>query len=96
MTNSEKQESAYSDNLTVRIRSPSLNETLTVDITSDSTVRSLKRCMQSIHPQRPAISDQRLIYGGKLLEDAGVLKDILQKVTRMWKYQKFMVFCRRI
>ncbi|KAF7722291.1 hypothetical protein EC973_003475 [Apophysomyces ossiformis] len=79
MTSLEKDEHYTNDTLTVQIRSPSLNETLTVTIASDSTVRALKKRIQSVHPQRPSPGDQRVIYGGKLLEDAAIMKHILEK-----------------
>lgn len=68
--------------VTLQIRSPSLNETLTVTIERDSSVRSLKELLQKFHPRKPAAADQRLIFSGRILDDADELEKVLEKVGR--------------
>lgn len=66
--------------ITVYVRSPSLNETLHVETSLDATVISLKKSIESTHPDHPSASDQRIIFSGKLLQDTDTLIDILKKV----------------
>lgn len=68
--------------VTLQIRSPSLNETLTVTIERDSSVRSLKELLQKFHPRKPPAADQRLIFSGRILDDADELEKVLEKVGR--------------
>uniref|UniRef100_A0A3Q3XHB3 Ubiquitin-like domain-containing protein n=1 Tax=Mola mola TaxID=94237 RepID=A0A3Q3XHB3_MOLML len=44
------------------------------------TVKELKTHLSSVYPSRPAVSDQRLIYSGKLLPDHLHLKDIFKQI----------------
>ncbi|KAI8058657.1 uncharacterized protein B0P05DRAFT_559357 [Gilbertella persicaria] len=68
--------------ITINIRSPSLNDTLVVVINTDSTIANLKESIESVHPQHPLPSNQRIIYNGKLLEDSDTLLNILKKVDK--------------
>lgn len=74
-------ESASSDSFTVQIRSPSLNETLTINTTKDASIRELKRLVHGIHPRKPHASDQRIIFGGRVLDDNEILGQILERVS---------------
>jgi hypothetical protein len=64
----------------VQIRSPSLNQTLDVNLDLNSTIWNLKQEIQQKHPQHPLPSNQRIIFSGKLLEDDDSLEPILKKV----------------
>lgn len=66
--------------LIIKIRSPSLEETLPIRVDTDATISSLKQAIQLSHPQQPACSDQRIIYSGRLLEDTEIIDTILNKV----------------
>ncbi|KAL0080163.1 hypothetical protein J3Q64DRAFT_1753003 [Phycomyces blakesleeanus] len=65
--------------LTVQIRSPALQETLSLRIERDASVHSLKMHIQDVHPQKPMASEQRIIHSGKLLNDSDFLRDVLAK-----------------
>ncbi|KAI8142045.1 hypothetical protein BJV82DRAFT_714509 [Fennellomyces sp. T-0311] len=65
--------------LTINLRSPSMSETMTLTTDRDASVRSLKRLIHTVHPKKPSINDQRIIFGGKLLNDADILSRILEK-----------------
>ncbi|XP_022602011.1 homocysteine-responsive endoplasmic reticulum-resident ubiquitin-like domain member 1 protein [Seriola dumerili] len=45
----------------------------------DWTVNDLKTHLSTVYPTKPAVSDQRLIYAGKLLPDHLHIKDILRQ-----------------
>ncbi|KAI8877803.1 hypothetical protein K501DRAFT_326361 [Backusella circina FSU 941] len=64
----------------VQIRSPSLNQTLDVNLDLNSTVWNLKQEIQQKHPQHPLPSNQRIIFSGKLLENDDSLDSILKKL----------------
>ena len=68
--------------LTVQIRSPSMSETLTLTIQRDASIHSLKQQILSVHPKKPNVVDQRIIFSGKLLNDTDTLNRILEKVKR--------------
>ncbi|KAI9319430.1 hypothetical protein BX666DRAFT_2025726 [Dichotomocladium elegans] len=70
---------ATDQQFTVQIRSPSLHETLTIDTHQNATIRELKLRILDIHPRKPAVNDQRIIFGGKVLNDGEVLKQILER-----------------
>ncbi|CDH61083.1 predicted protein [Lichtheimia corymbifera JMRC:FSU:9682] len=72
-------ESASSDTFTVQIRSPSLNETLTINTNKDASIRELKRLVHGIHPRNPHANDQRIIFGGRVLDDDEILGKILER-----------------
>ncbi|KAL0137069.1 hypothetical protein V8B55DRAFT_1545212 [Mucor lusitanicus] len=65
--------------ITVHVRSPSLNETLQVKTTLNATILTLKKAIEPVHPHHPKSASQRIIYSGKLLKDADILADILKK-----------------
>ncbi|KAI9499276.1 hypothetical protein BDB00DRAFT_753678 [Zychaea mexicana] len=67
--------------LTIQVRSPSMSETLTLTTERNASVRSLKRLIHTVHPKKPSINDQRIIFGGKLLNDADTLSRILEKTN---------------
>ncbi|KAI9255528.1 hypothetical protein BY458DRAFT_309707 [Sporodiniella umbellata] len=67
--------------LTIRIRSPSLEETLVVHLERDATVASLKQAIRLSHPQQPTVSDQRIIYSGRLLEDTERMESVLSRAA---------------
>ena len=71
--------------LTVQIRSPSMSETLTLTIQRDASIRSLKQQILSVHPKKPNVVDQRIIFSGKLLNDTDTLNRILEKVKKKEK-----------
>ncbi|KAL7335930.1 hypothetical protein PS15p_201336 [Mucor circinelloides] len=64
--------------ITVHIRSPSLNETLEVKTTLNATILTLKKSIEPVHPHHPKPTNQRIIYSGKLLKDADILTEILK------------------
>jgi hypothetical protein len=66
--------------LTIKIRSPSLQETLSITVQTDATIFSLKEAIQPVHPQHPSCADQRIIYSGKLLQDTEIISTIINKV----------------
>ena len=68
--------------LTINVRSPSMSETMTLTTDRDASVRSLKRLIHTVHPKKPSINDQRIIFAGKLLNDGDILSRILEKVKR--------------
>jgi hypothetical protein len=70
----------------INVRSPSLNETLTIATTLNTTVLSLKEAIKPIHPNHPNAQDQRIIYSGKLLQDNEFLSDIIKKVSFFFYY----------
>ncbi|KAI8099883.1 uncharacterized protein BX664DRAFT_310809 [Halteromyces radiatus] len=63
----------------VQVRSPSLHQTLSFPVDDNTTVESLKKAIQSNHPQQPAPLNQRIIFRGKVLLDAEILSNILEK-----------------
>ncbi|CAO3599040.1 unnamed protein product [Absidia cylindrospora] len=63
----------------VQIRSPSMNQTLSFPFDNDTTVDSLKKVIQTSHPQQPATKDQRIIFRGKVLMDTEILSTLLEK-----------------
>ncbi|KAI8645298.1 hypothetical protein BD408DRAFT_412112 [Parasitella parasitica] len=65
--------------ITVHVRSPSLNETLQVKTTLNATVLTLKSSIEPVHPHHPKPANQRIIYSGKLLEDTDMLVNLLKK-----------------
>jgi hypothetical protein len=65
--------------ITVNVRSPSLNETLEVKTVLNATILTLKKSIEPVHPHHPKITNQRIIYGGKLLKDSDVLAEVLKK-----------------
>lgn len=69
--------------LTIKIRSPSLQETLSITVQTDATIFSLKEAIQPVHPQHPSCADQRIIYSGKLLQDTEIISTIINKVLSL-------------
>lgn len=67
--------------LIVCIRSPSLEETLSVTISPNATILDLKQAIEPIHPHHPSSSDQRIIYSGRLLQDTEVIDTVVSKVN---------------
>ncbi|XP_008278455.1 homocysteine-responsive endoplasmic reticulum-resident ubiquitin-like domain member 1 protein [Stegastes partitus] len=45
----------------------------------DWTIRELKTHLSAVYPTKPAVSDQRLIYGGKLLPDHLHIRDLFRQ-----------------
>ncbi|CEI90196.1 hypothetical protein RMCBS344292_04525 [Rhizopus microsporus] len=67
--------------LIVCIRSPSLEETLSVTISPNATILDLKQAIEPIHPHHPNSSDQRIIYSGRLLQDTEVIDTVVSKAN---------------
>ncbi|CEP12904.1 hypothetical protein [Parasitella parasitica] len=72
-------ENIINEEITVHVRSPSLNETLQVKTTLNATVLTLKNSIEPVHPHHPKPATQRIIYSGKLLEDTDILAELLKK-----------------
>lgn len=66
--------------VTIVIKSPNLaHEDQTVEsVHLNWTVKDLKTHLSTVYPTRPAVSDQRLIYAGKLLPDHLHIKDLFR------------------
>ncbi|CAJ1057599.1 homocysteine-responsive endoplasmic reticulum-resident ubiquitin-like domain member 1 protein [Xyrichtys novacula] len=66
--------------VTVLIKTPSqAQEDQTVEgVCLNWTVRDLKTHLSTVYPTKPAVSDQRLIYAGKLLPDYLHIKDLFR------------------
>ena len=72
---------AFEREISIQVRSPSLDETLNVQAKLSATVLSLKEAIFSIHPTHPIAENQRIIYSGKLLQDNEILSTVLKNVT---------------
>ena len=46
-------------------------------------VSDIKAMLQRIHPDKPAPATQRLIFAGRLLQDATPIADVLRQVSRL-------------
>lgn len=66
--------------ITVNVRSPSLNETLEIRTVLNATILTLKKSIEPVHPHRPKTINQRIIYSGKLLKDSDILAEVLKKI----------------
>ncbi|KAI9483363.1 MAG: hypothetical protein EXX96DRAFT_557936 [Benjaminiella poitrasii] len=66
--------------ITIHVRSPSLNQTLSMKVNLNETILTLKQSIEPIHPYHPPPTSQRIIYSGKLLEDSDILINVLKKV----------------
>ncbi|CAG8453957.1 9398_t:CDS:2 [Paraglomus occultum] len=68
-----------SDKIRIFIRSPtiSLADDFSILITPESTVLSLKQTIYERVPQKPSVSNQKLIYRGRLLNDSDRIIDLL-------------------
>lgn len=73
--------SSAASSFTVQVRSPSLDEPLTITVEHGATIQSLKQIIQSQHPKKPAVHDQRIIFAGKLLDDIEVVSHLVRKVN---------------
>ena len=62
----------------INVKSPTSTDDQTLTTTLESSVSDLKRQIEVEWPQHPRPQDQRLVYAGKLLEDAAILKDVLR------------------
>eukprot|EP01121_Diplochlamys_sp_Union-15-3_P013478 TRINITY_DN4186_c0_g1_i1.p1 TRINITY_DN4186_c0_g1~~TRINITY_DN4186_c0_g1_i1.p1 ORF type:complete len:379 (-),score=66.90 TRINITY_DN4186_c0_g1_i1:67-1134(-) len=59
------------------LKSPSKDSSqLELECPNTLTVTELKKLIEATHPQKPASSRQRLIFGGKLLRDTEKLSDV--------------------
>nr|XP_046249513.1 homocysteine-responsive endoplasmic reticulum-resident ubiquitin-like domain member 1 protein [Scatophagus argus] len=67
--------------ITLFIKTPNqAHENQTVEgVCLSWTVKDLKTHLSSVYPTRPAVSDQRLIYAGKLLPDHLHIKDLFRQ-----------------
>ncbi|XP_040894921.1 homocysteine-responsive endoplasmic reticulum-resident ubiquitin-like domain member 1 protein [Toxotes jaculatrix] len=67
--------------ITLLIKTPSQNQgdQIVEGVHLNWTVKDLKTHLSTVYPTNPAVSDQRLIYAGKLLPDHLHLKDILRQ-----------------
>lgn len=67
--------------LTLLIKTPNqAQEDQTVDgVYLNWTVKDLKTHLSAVYPTKPAVSDQRLIYAGKLLPDHLHIKDLFRQ-----------------
>ncbi|XP_076589999.1 homocysteine-responsive endoplasmic reticulum-resident ubiquitin-like domain member 1 protein [Chaetodon auriga] len=67
--------------ITLFIKSPNqAHEDQTVEgVYLNWTVKDLKTHLSTVYPTRPAVSDQRLIYAGKLLPDHLHMKDLFRQ-----------------
>ncbi|KAJ3089137.1 hypothetical protein HK102_007126, partial [Quaeritorhiza haematococci] len=64
----------------ITVRCPSYPvETFAVQTSLDSSVLDLKLQLLREFPARPKVEDQRLIHGGKLLENTLSLRDVFKK-----------------
>ncbi|KAI8878927.1 hypothetical protein K501DRAFT_257791 [Backusella circina FSU 941] len=66
-------------NITIHVRSPSLQETLEIKIAQNAFITVLKQEIQRVHPQHPLPEDQRIIYSGKLLDNENQIETLLKK-----------------
>jgi hypothetical protein len=69
------------DNITVHVRSPSLQETLEITVAQNASITVLKQEIQRVHPQHPLPDNQRIIYSGKLLDNENQIETLLKKVN---------------
>jgi len=71
--------SSLSDKIRIFIRSPtiSLADDFSILTTPESTVLSLKQTIHERVPQKPSVSNQKLIYRGRLLNDSDRIVDLL-------------------
>eukprot|EP00013_Stygamoeba_regulata_P022023 CAMPEP_0177661196 /NCGR_PEP_ID=MMETSP0447-20121125/18522_1 /TAXON_ID=0 /ORGANISM="Stygamoeba regulata, Strain BSH-02190019" /LENGTH=92 /DNA_ID=CAMNT_0019166467 /DNA_START=386 /DNA_END=661 /DNA_ORIENTATION=+ len=44
----------------------------------DASVGALKRHLEATYPLHPPVPRQKLIFGGRLLDDNAIIKDLLQ------------------
>ena len=59
-----------------------IHSSVTLSIHSDASVLAMKQTISKEHPAHPSLLSQRIIYGGRLLQDSQLLKDIIRKVTK--------------
>ena len=65
------------------IKSPSNSletDALRLTVPLEGTVRTIKEALQQAHPEHPPPSTQRLIFAGRLLQDATPTADVLRQV----------------
>ncbi|KAM7002941.1 homocysteine-responsive endoplasmic reticulum-resident ubiquitin-like domain member 1 protein [Tautogolabrus adspersus] len=67
--------------ITIFIKTPNqAQEDQTIEgVCLNWTVRDLKTHLSTVYPTKPAVTDQRLIYGGKLLPDYLRIKDLFRQ-----------------
>ncbi|XP_069757467.1 homocysteine-responsive endoplasmic reticulum-resident ubiquitin-like domain member 1 protein isoform X2 [Narcine bancroftii] len=71
---------AHRETVTVKVKSPDhthSDQTLLVEL--GWTVQKLKAFLHHQHPSRPAETEQKLIYSGRLLPDHLLLRDVLRQ-----------------
>ena len=67
-----------SDQVNLLIRSAVCNDDKKIEATLDWTVLEVKQQIEADVPQHPPPHDQRLVYAGKLLQDASRLREVLR------------------
>lgn len=67
------------DNIQLIIRCPFITTDLNLYIDPDSTVLMLKKKIYKEFPTNPKPSDQKLIYGGRILHNIEIIADVLKR-----------------
>ena len=68
-----------SEKVNLLIRSALCNGDRKIEATLDWTVMEVKKQLEQDWPNHPPPHDQRLVYAGKLLQDASRLKEVLRR-----------------
>jgi hypothetical protein len=64
-------------------KSPTLSDLRLDDVPLTLTISELKQTISITHPTEPRVELQKLIFGGKILQDHLTLSTILVQVGRM-------------
>jgi len=75
----DSETSPKSKKIPLTIRCPFTTQDLNLYIDPDSNVLHLKRKICKEFPSNPKPSDQRLIYGGRIIENNEILSDVLKR-----------------
>ena len=67
-----------SDQVNLLIRSAVCNDDKKIEATLDWSILKVKQQIEADVPQHPPPHDQRLVYAGKLLQDASRLREVLR------------------
>ena len=83
---SESETSPKTVRIPLTIRCPFTTTDLNIHIDPSSTVTHLKRKIYKEFPSNPKPSDQRLIFGGRIIQNHEILADILKRVNFNYIY----------
>lgn len=73
----------HAESASVTVRVVHGSEAVSISLAAQSSVRVLKERLQELHPQRPSPVEQKLIFGGRVLDDARVLSEVFANSLRV-------------